>query len=225
MAARIRTPALASVACAAALVPLVLAVYALAPAEHLDAALLVRTSAHLGPAAATVAEAIARLVDPLPLLLMTAVVCMLGVAWGRRREALAALAVVAGANVTTQVLKVVLAHPRYQPYPGHAAVWPTAFPSGHATAAVSIAIALALVAPPRLRPLAVPLGAGFAAAVAFSVVALEWHFPSDVLGGTLVAASWGFAALAALRIPRSPDPSRPRGGPPGLRPSVASPSR
>lgn len=225
MAARIKAPVLASVACAAALVPLALAIYALGPAEHLDAALLVRTSAHVGPAGAQLAEAIARLADPLPLLLMTAVVCMLAVGWGRRREAVAAFAVVAGANITTQVLKVVLAHPRYQPYPGHAAVWPTAFPSGHTTAAVSIAIALALAAPERLRPFAAALGASFAAAVAFSVIALEWHLPSDVLGGTLVAASWGFAALAALRLRRSPGSPRQSGGRSGFRPPVASPSR
>ena len=28
---------------------------------------------------------------------------------------------------------------------------------------------------------------------------LAWHFPSDVLGGGLVASAWGFAVLAALR--------------------------
>jgi membrane-associated phospholipid phosphatase len=200
LASRIKAPALASAACAAALVPLVAAAYAPGPAERLDASLLVRISTHAGPVASAVAGFFAHLADPLPLLAMTVVVCGLGLAWGRRREALAAAVVVAGANVTTQILKVALAHPRPDLYPGHSTIWPTAFPSGHTTAAVSIAVALALVAPPRLLPAALLGGGAFAALVGVSVVALEWHYPSDVLGAFLVASSWGFAALAALRI-------------------------
>ena len=206
MAARVKAPVLASAACAAALVPLVLAAYALAPVEHLDASLLARISDHAGPAFSALAESVVGLVDPVPLLAITLLVCALALAWGGRREAVAAAAVVAGANLTTQALKLLLAHPRYQPYPGHAHPWPTAFPSGHTTAAVSLAIASVLAAPPRLRPLAAALGAGFAVAVAVSVVALEWHFPSDVIGGALVAGAWGFAALAWLRSRRAAPP-------------------
>jgi membrane-associated phospholipid phosphatase len=33
-------------------------------------------------------------------------------------------------------------------------------------------------------------------------MALDWHYPSDVLGGILVAGGWGFAALAGLRVAR-----------------------
>jgi membrane-associated phospholipid phosphatase len=215
MVARIKLPAVASAACAAALVPLVLAAYGLAPAERLDASILLRTSAHAGPAATAVAEAVAHLADPLPLLAMVLLVCGLGVAWGRRPETLAALAVVLGANLTTQVLKLALAHPRQAPL----GIWSTAFPSGHETAAASIAIALALVAPPRRRAAAALVGGGFAALVAVSVVVLEWHYPSDVLGGALVAASWGFAALAGLRGWRAP-----RSGA-GLSSPAARPSR
>jgi membrane-associated phospholipid phosphatase len=214
MANRIQLPIAASLACALALVPLVLAAYALAPVEHLDVSLLVRISDHVPPIAKTRADAIAGLADPLPLLAMTAIVCGAALAVGRRREALAAAAVVAGANVTTQALKLVLAHPRYQPFPGHSHPWPTAFPSGHATAAASIAIALVLVAPPRLRLPAALAGATFAGLVGVSVVALEWHFPSDVIGALLVAGGWGFAALAALRLGAvRPRPPASRAGP------------
>ncbi|HEX8753121.1 MAG TPA: phosphatase PAP2 family protein [Solirubrobacterales bacterium] len=199
MAARIKPPVLASAACAAALVPLVLAAYGLGPVERLDASLLLRTSAHAGPAATTFAEAVAHLADPLPLLAMILLVCGLGVALGRRPEAVAAAGVVVGANLTTQMLKVVLAHPREAPL----GIWSTSFPSGHETAAASIAIALVLVAPPRWRAAAALAGGGFAALVAVSVVALEWHYPSDVLGAVLVAACWGFAAMAVLRGWRS----------------------
>jgi hypothetical protein len=43
------------------------------------------------------------------------------------------------------------------------------------------------------------LGAAFALAVGFSVVSLDWHFPSDVAGGYLVAAAWCFAVVGVLR--------------------------
>ncbi len=119
---------------------------------------------------------------------------------GRPLDAAAAVAVVAGANLTTQVLKIALAHPRFQPVLGHDQLGPIAFPSGHATAATSIAIAFLFVVPHRWRPAVALAGACFVAAVGCSVMVLAWHFPSDVLGGVLVACGWGFAVLAARRI-------------------------
>ena len=147
-----------------------------------------------------VATVFAHLADPLPMIVMLIAICGLAVHWDRRREALAAVAVVAGANVTTQVLKALLDHHRYQSFLGPDQPWSGAFPSGHATAAASIGVALFLVAPPRLRPLAAVIGASFTALVSVSVVLLEWHYPSDVLGGLLIVAGWGFAAVAALRL-------------------------
>ena len=38
-------------------------------------------------------------------------------------------------------------------------------------------------------------------AVGCSRVVLHYHYPSDVLGGWLVAAGWGFAVVATLRYP------------------------
>ena len=43
-------------------------------------------------------------------------------------------------------------------------------------------------------------GACLVAAVGCSVLVLAWHFPSDVLGGILVACGWGFAVLALRRV-------------------------
>ncbi len=78
--------------------------------------------------------------------------------WGRRAHLIAALAAVAGAAVTTQLLKV---GPR--PSAGAAGlghgIGPVSFPSGHATAAMSMAVALVLVAPRGHRWAAVVLGA------------------------------------------------------------------
>ena len=52
--------------------------------------------------------------------------------------------------------------------------------------------------PRGLAPIVLALGAAFGLAVGLSVVVIAWHYPSDVIGGILVAAGWGFAVLAAL---------------------------
>jgi membrane-associated phospholipid phosphatase len=185
-------------ACVVALIGLTLAAYGVDPFQRLDASALSRFAAHQASSFGLAAEFFAHLADPLPLLAILAGICALGLYWGRPRQVLAAVAVVAGANLTTQILKVALAHPRFQPVLGSHQLGPVAFPSGHATAAASVAVALLLVTPWRWRPLAFVAGAGFVAAVGCSVLVLSWHYPSDVLGGILVASAWGFAALACL---------------------------
>lgn len=152
------------------------------------------------------ADAIASLGDPLPMLAMLAVACAVALLRGRPSGALAAVLVVAGANVTTQVLKVLLAHPRVKLAIGGNPFEPNTFPSGHTTAAASIAVAYLFVVPAALRKLTLTVGAAFTLAVGCSVVVIGWHYPSDVLGGILVAAGWGFAVLVAARAlaPRSP---------------------
>jgi hypothetical protein len=101
--------------------------------------------------------------------------------------------------VTTEALKVVLAHPRLDPALGVHQLGAAAFPSGHATGAMALALAAVLVAAPRLRPLAVAVGAAYAIAVSTSILVLGWHFPSDVFGGMLVASFYFCLAVAGLR--------------------------
>ena len=89
---------------------------------------------------------------PRALLVLLAAVAALGLPLGRRREVLAAAVVVAGANLTTQLLKVTLEHARHKAFEhGIELPWPNSFPSGHTTAAASIAVALLLVVPARHR--------------------------------------------------------------------------
>ena len=66
---------------------------------------------------------------------------------------IAAIVVVAGANVTTQALKTMLEHVRHKAFEhGFELPWPNSFPSGHTTAAASIAVALLLVVPAAPPP-------------------------------------------------------------------------
>ncbi|HSS32167.1 MAG TPA: phosphatase PAP2 family protein [Solirubrobacterales bacterium] len=199
MARRISTPLFAAAGCLGALIVVAFFAYKVGPTVHLDASLLNHLSAPREGLRFGLATVAAHLADPVPLLLMTIAVAALGWHWDRRREVVAAVAVVIGANLTTQVLKHLFEHHRYQDFLGPEQPWANAFPSGHTTAAVAVSIALLLVVPPRLLPRATLIAVAFSAAVGLSVCVIEWHYPSDVVGGTLVAAAWGLAALAWLR--------------------------
>jgi membrane-associated phospholipid phosphatase len=199
VAKRVGAPLAAWIACAVALVLLALVAYGVDAAQHADATLLTKFIARDG-SVGPFADAIAHLGNPLPLLAMLAVACAIALWRGRPLDAVAAVVVVAGANLTTQILKVALAHPRFQSVLGHDQLGPVAFPSGHATAATSIAIAFAFVVAPEWRLAVAAIGAWLVLAVGCSVMVLAWHFPSDVLGGVLVASGWGFAVLALRRV-------------------------
>lgn len=198
MAKRVGAPLAAWIACAAALVALALVAYGIDAAQRADATLLAKFIARDG-SLGSLADPIAHLADPLPLLALLIAACAIALWRGRPLDALAAVTVVAGANLTTQMLKVALAHPRYQAVLGPDQLGPVAFPSGHATAATSIAIAFAFVVPRDWRLAVAAIGATFVLAVGCSIMVLAWHFPSDVLGGVLVASGWGFAVLALRR--------------------------
>jgi membrane-associated phospholipid phosphatase len=206
VARNVKTPLAACFVCAVALGLLTLLALGLAAGRHLDARIFLRL-AEDQPNRGTLAEAIATLADPLPLLAMLAVACLVGLLRGRPGGALAAVLVVAGANVTTQLLKVLLAHPRIKLAIGGDPFEPNTFPSGHTTAAASIAIGYLFVVPAALRKLTLTVGATFTLAVGYSVVAIGWHYPSDVLGGILVAVGWGLAVLAAMRAIAPPQPA------------------
>ena len=115
----------------------------------------------------------------------------------RPRTAIAVVGVLALAPFTSETLKPLLAHPHVVLY--NVGIGPDSWPSGHATAALALALSAVLVAPARLRPLVAVLGAMFAIVAGCYLLILAWHMPSDVLGGFLVAALWMALAVAALR--------------------------
>jgi membrane-associated phospholipid phosphatase len=152
------------------------------------------------PRSFRLATDLSKLFDPASFAVLAAAVVAVGVARGRLRLALCAGAAMLAANVTTQLLKDAL--PSVRPHVPGALVGAHAWPSGHATAAMSLALALVLVSPARLRPAVAALGGLLAVAVAYSVLLLGWHYPSDVVGGFLVATGWTcVAAAVALRRP------------------------
>jgi membrane-associated phospholipid phosphatase len=223
MPRNVRMPLLGAALCAAALVPLAIAVYAIGPFERLDLQLLVHLRTELSTDSSNgFAVIIARLADPIPTFLLLAVIAGLGWMFRRRTEVVAALGVAIGANLTTQVLKLVLAHPRGVGSGIEGLPWSTAFPSGHTTAAASVGACLILVAPARHRLAASIAGVGFALVVGSATVLADWHYPSDVLGGLLVVSSWSFAAVAAMRLWSS---SRDRGRSRSFSVSTESPAR
>lgn len=133
---------------------------------------------------------------------------------GRLAYAIAAAVLVAGANVTTQLLKHgLLTRPDLGYYTNNS------LPSGHTTVAVSLALALLLVAPRFSRGLLVLAGSVAATVVGVGVVVTGWHRPSDVLASVGVCLAWaGLVSLwLLLRDSESPSSSRPEpGGHPGL---------
>jgi membrane-associated phospholipid phosphatase len=162
------------------------------------------------------ASHIARLCSPNPYVYLAAIPVLIALLRRRPLVALAILAILIGANMTTELLKPLLAASRPAPAPN--TVFPIAqgsWPSGHATAAMSLTLCCVIAAPARARPWAAALGAIFAAAVCFSFLSLAWHYPSDVCGGYLIATAWTLLGVAALfavhdRRERAPEARRSR---------------
>jgi membrane-associated phospholipid phosphatase len=220
-----RAPFAAACGCVAALGLLAVCVFGSDAVQRVDSDLLNAVMAPSGDAAGAGVYAVAHLANPVAVALLLALACVIAFLRRQPLMAAAAVTVVAGANLTTALLKHLFEVSRVQPVFLHHELLPTGiFPSGHATAAASVAIAFAFVVPPTSRRLAAALGVLYVAAVDTAVLILAWHYPSDVLAGTLVAAGWGFAVLAATRAlqPSEPEP-QPRAG--ALSSRAALPSR
>jgi membrane-associated phospholipid phosphatase len=115
----------------------------------------------------------------------------------RRRDALFVAAAVAGAGVLQYVAKLAFARPRPAVFPPLVAVTTTSYPSGHAMASATLAMAVVVVAwGTRLRRAAVAGGAAYVLVIAFSRLYLGVHNPSDIVAGWCLALAW----VAALTL-------------------------
>lgn len=146
--------------------------------------------------------------DALPYLFMTSAIVLVALARERPRLALAVAVVLVAAPSMAQLIKFATAHvrPYTTPYPDY--INQASWPSGHAAGAMAAAMCAVLVAPRSLRPLVALFGGLYALVIGYAVIALVWHFPSDVVGAYFLSATWVLLAVAALR--RWPDPASER---------------
>jgi hypothetical protein len=126
--------------------------------------------------------------------LVVAVLAALVMAVIRRRYALVleVVVLVAGANITTQILKLFLDRPDL----GLSDRIANSLPSGHTTVAASAAVALLLGAPRRFRPGTATLGAVYTSAMGISTLVHGWHRPADAIAAVLVVLAWSGLVIA-----------------------------
>lgn len=118
--------------------------------------------------------------------LAVSVVCVvLAILRGRVRLAVAALVVIAGANITTQLLKeVVLERSQLD------VIAPNSLPSGHTTVVAGAVGAMLLVSPRAVRLLVVVAGAFAVMLTGASTVVAGWHRPADIVAALAVCLAW-----------------------------------
>jgi membrane-associated phospholipid phosphatase len=109
--------------------------------------------------------------DPPQVAMITLALAAFALLRGRPRVAAAVIALVAATSVSGQVLKLLLAHERVPDVLGYP-VGPAALPSGHGTAAMTLALAGVLVVPRRARWAAALIGSALALAVGAAVVSV-----------------------------------------------------
>jgi membrane-associated phospholipid phosphatase len=190
--------ALAAVGLGAAFVPAVHTVDASAAAGFVAAA---------GTDLGSLTARIALLADPGPYLAMGIGLIAVALLRGRIARAAAVAVLIVATGATTQVLKSSLGHPRAGEILG---VDLGSWPSGHSTAAMTIALCAVLVAPRAIRGAVAAVGAAYALAVGLGVLVMEWHLATDVAGGYLVAMGWMLLAVAVLtRVERPSQASAP----------------
>jgi membrane-associated phospholipid phosphatase len=154
---------------------------------------------------------IARFADPVPYACLGLLCIAIALARRLPWRALAVAIVLVGTGVTTQALKHLLAEPRYADWLLGGQIEGASWPSGHSTAAMTLALCAVVVVPPGWRAATALIGGGCALGLAYATLALTWHYPSEVFGGFLVAGAWVSTALAVLTRVEvgDPDPARP----------------
>jgi membrane-associated phospholipid phosphatase len=186
--------------CAIAVVALWLAANDLAAGRELDAALGDDIQGFLPASATTLVKGASSLADILPVAVGAS--ALAGLAWlrGGRRLALCVSLVLLVANALTQLAQAPLTAARHVDLAGTSLRGSGSWPSGHATAAMLLALGAILIAGPRLRAVTALVGTGYALGVGFALAAIGGHLPSDVLAGYLVAAAFTLAGAAVYAL-------------------------
>lgn len=131
------------------------------------------------------------------LALATAVIGFIALIRGRVLLAVVATLLIVGANVTTQALKYLIVRPDLGVDAARAAAG-NSLPSGHTAVAASVAIALVLVLPSKVRALGALIGVGYMALAGVATLSAGWHRPSDAIAAFLVVGAWAAVAGTLL---------------------------
>lgn len=128
-----------------------------------------------------------------------AAVCVV-IALVRRRFQLAvgALVIIAGSNISTQLLKSVLDRPDL----GVGVHLSNSLPSGHTTVVMSAVAALLLVLPTATRAPMALAGTAAVGITGLSTIVAGWHRPADVVAALLVVLGWTAIVTATIKGPR-----------------------
>jgi membrane-associated phospholipid phosphatase len=174
-------------------------VAALVPITHAHDASALYDFTRLGrPRVDLLANELLHLLDPGLYTLWALALVALALLARRPRLALAIAVVLPLAPLSAEILKPLLAHPHA--YAGLKDITAASWPSGHSTAAMTLALCAVLVAPVAVRPLVAALATCFVFGVGLSLLILAWHMPSDVVGGWLLAGLWVSLAVGAVRF-------------------------
>lgn len=114
--------------------------------------------------------------------------------WGGRRPALAIVAAVLFANIASSLLKAAFDRPRPDLIAHLDHVSSASYPSGHATSAAALYLTLALLAPVQWRRATWTLAVLMIGFTGLSRIMLGVHWPSDIVGGTLLGAAFALTA-------------------------------
>ncbi len=122
----------------------------------------------------------------------------------RHRQALVMAAAVALAWISSETTKSFYHRPRPDLVPHEVYVYSGSFPSGHSTLSAATYLTLAMLVASletrrRTKALAYSLAGLVLVGVGFSRVYLGVHWPSDVLAGWCLGATWALAGWVALR--------------------------
>jgi len=129
----------------------------------------------------------------------------------RRRSALLLFVTIAGERLLLDGLKILVERPRPDLDEHVVMTHSFSFPSGHAANTMTVFVAIALLAlPKRHRFWSIPVAIALAAVVAATRPWLGVHWPSDIVGGWMLAALSISAALWAQKRFRLTDPQPSR---------------
>jgi undecaprenyl-diphosphatase len=136
------------------------------------------------------------------LVLFTVVIAGYWLLVGRRRAAVLLVAVLIGALVTNDLLKLAFDRPRPDAILQSARVFSSDFPSGHATLSSAAYFSAALLSgSPAIgvaRWFLLCLAALVVLGIGFSRLYLGLHYPSDVVAGWCVGGAWVLALSRAM---------------------------